>query len=126
MATTIRFTISYFDMAVAFGRLDLPISLSQPASDQGHAAYMAALLCDIKFNSPFSRYDTMERLGPFFAAAAAAFVVLRSASCDSSSTAFWPTTLPPCSSKAAEIARSWAPHWKRLRWRPRLSVVPRT
>ena len=56
VATTIRFTISYFDMAVAFGRLDVPISASHPASDQGHSAYMAAVLCDIKFNSPFSRF----------------------------------------------------------------------
>jgi hypothetical protein len=61
VATVVRFSISYFDMALAFGRLDVPISLSHPADDPGHAAYMAAILCDIKFNSPFSRF---ERLSP--------------------------------------------------------------
>ena len=58
VATVVRFSISYFDMALAFGRLDVPISLSHPADDPGHAAYMAAILCDIKFNSPFSRFGT--------------------------------------------------------------------
>ena len=57
VTTTIRFSVSYFDMALAFGRLDVPISSGQPALDPGHSAYMAAVLCDIKFNSPFIRWD---------------------------------------------------------------------
>jgi hypothetical protein len=48
-------------MALAFGRLDVAISPAQPAKDQGHAAYMAAVLCDIKFNSPFVRYGSFAR-----------------------------------------------------------------
>jgi hypothetical protein len=55
VAAVVRFSISYFDMALAFGRLDVPISPARPAHDQGHAAYIAAVLCDIKFNSPFIR-----------------------------------------------------------------------
>ena len=55
IATTIRLLVGYFDMALAFGRLDVAISPGQPAKDQGHAAFIAAVLCDIKFNSPFVR-----------------------------------------------------------------------
>jgi hypothetical protein len=55
VTAVIRFTFGYFDMALAFGRLDVSVSPAQPSKDPGHASYMAAVLCDIKFNSPFIR-----------------------------------------------------------------------
>jgi hypothetical protein len=66
IATTIRLLVGYFDMALAFGRLDVAIFPGQPAKDQGHAAFIAAVLCDIKFNSPFVRCVSCnpKQLGP--------------------------------------------------------------